>query len=558
MVRRIRAADLVQRHRAETGTLSSAAADLLAWTEAHRRFADAPMRVPAPLCDLYRDDSPYVVVMKGAQMGLSEWAINVALHTADTNRAGRGNSLYLQPGGENVGDFVQARVNPAIEQSSWLISRVRISGSTRDPDKIGLRRIGNGYTYWRTAGSRSGLKSIPIDTLILDEYDEMPEGTLALARHRLDSSTAPLVRILSTPTYPGAGIEPEYRAGDQRQYFLPCSGCAAWQYLEWERNVVDGERVCADCGGSLEATVAEAWEHEGVGEWRPTNPEGTHHSYQLSQLYRPNADLRVIAAALASSNETTAREARNQHLGLPYSPSGGQLSLEELRRISIAPFTFAEVAGIQGRWMGVDVGKKLHVWIEHYSERWNGNGQRYLVAALEVDDFRELDELMQRFRVETCVIDAHPDLHAARDFQARWPGQVYLADYVHGRLPVRVSHSGDPDPQRRYRVQVDRTGIMDAVAAGFRTGRVLFPSDAASIPGLFAQLQAPVRQLRPDANGNPRAVYDEGTRPDHFYHAAVYAELALTIDVNRVEHRTLSADEMIDLLGGAPWRRILY
>lgn len=32
--------------------------------------------------------------MKGAQLGVSEWAINFLLHTADTKRAGRGNGLW--------------------------------------------------------------------------------------------------------------------------------------------------------------------------------------------------------------------------------------------------------------------------------------------------------------------------------------------------------------------------------------------------------------------------------------------------------------------------------
>src|SRR5690606_20387807 len=112
--------------------------------------------------------------------------------------------------------------NPAIDQSPYLSTLVRASGATRDPDKVGLRRIGAGYTYWRTSGSRAGLKSVPADTLILDEYDEMPEGTLALARHRLDSSTEPQVRVLSTPTYVGAGIHQEYERGDQREFFILC------------------------------------------------------------------------------------------------------------------------------------------------------------------------------------------------------------------------------------------------------------------------------------------------------------------------------------------------
>ena len=344
-----------------------------------------------------------------------------------------------------------------------------------------------------------------------------PAGTLALAMHRLDSSTAPLVRILSTPTYPGAGIEPEYRAGDQRRFFIPCAACEVWQPLEWEKNVVeqDGQliRACVECRASLEDVVAEAWEREGFGEWRPTNPDAPHHSYQLGRLYRPTADLEAIAAALRSSNEATVQEAWNQHLGLPYSPVGGQLSLHELERICTGNFNVAEVAGIEGCWMGVDVGARLHVWIEHAADRRLGNDGRYLVAALEVDGFEQLDELMHRFGVSVCVIDAHPDFHAARQFQQRWWGRVYLADYVRGRLPLSVTHDDDFDVRRMYRVQIDRTGAMDQVADMVRAGYIRFPRDAASIPGLFAHLQA--RRARRTGYGPGRLRRCLGTfRPD--------------------------------------------
>src|SRR3546814_15385528 len=102
MVRRVRAADLVRRHHASTGQ-AELPRDLPAWTEAHRRFGEHPMRNPAPLRPLYRDDSPYGGVLKGAQMGLSEWALNVALPPAHTGRAGRGPAPSLHPGRQNAG-----------------------------------------------------------------------------------------------------------------------------------------------------------------------------------------------------------------------------------------------------------------------------------------------------------------------------------------------------------------------------------------------------------------------------------------------------------------------
>src|SRR5690606_27736874 len=143
-----------------------------------------------------------------------------------------------------------------------------------------------------------------------------------------------------------------YRAGDQRRFFIPCPECDTWQPLDWEKNIERYAdtllRVCVRCRESLEDVIVSAWDQAGVGEWRATNPDGRHHSYHLSRLYGPSADLEEIEEAVTSSNETTAREGTNQYLGLPYAPVGGQLSIEELQRCCVAPFTFGEVAGIQG------------------------------------------------------------------------------------------------------------------------------------------------------------------------------------------------------------------
>ena len=114
------------------------------WSQLRRTFNGIPMEIPGPLRSIYLDLAPRVVVMKGAQVGISEWAINLSLWTADIGHAGRGNALYIMPSGATVGDFVQARVNPAIQESDYLRQRIRPDGSTKDPDKVGLRRVGQG------------------------------------------------------------------------------------------------------------------------------------------------------------------------------------------------------------------------------------------------------------------------------------------------------------------------------------------------------------------------------------------------------------------------------
>lgn len=525
--------------------------DLLSWTERHRVIRGARMTIPGPLRALYADDTWFVVVMKGAQMGLSEYGINEMLHTADTRRAGRGNALFVQPTGDSiedfVEDFVEARVLPAFDESQYLESR------RGTPDNTGLIRLGDGFVYWRASGSTTNLKSVDADLVVLDEFDEMAPGVYELARHRLDSSTDPRMRILSTPTFPGTGIEPLFLAGDQRRFLLTCTRCSAEQDLDWERNVVDARRVCATCHASLEDVVAAAWAGQG-GRWHAGNPLAKYHSYHLSQLYRPRTDLRAVAAELADSSIHTRTQAVNQYLGEPFSPEGGQLSQEELTRVTRAPFDTREVAGIQDCWMGIDVGTRLHCVIRHRSDRWDGVVRNYVVAAVEVDTFDEAAALMHRFGVAVCVVDALPEVRAVFAFQQRFPGQVYAAHYVEGQAMAITS--GGQDPTQYYRLTLDRTVGMDTVAAEIRGGAVLFPSDAASIPGFFAHLKAPVRLIEPGANGIIRARYREGARPDHYFHAAVYAHYAQAIydylmEQRRTRYDSLSESEIQDRLAGA-------
>jgi hypothetical protein len=525
--------------------------DPLEWAERRRYFDGSRMRVPFPLRAIYTDTAPVVSVRKAAQMGFSEWAINLALWCADEGWAGRGNALYVLPGGEHVGDFVQARVTPAIQASAWLLSRIRADGDVKAPDKVGLRRIGRGHTYWRTGGSRAGLRTVDADVVILDEFDEMPAWVVSMAQHRLDSSANGLIRYLGTPTLAGSGIDARFREGDQRHFEIRCRTCETWQALEWDRNVevagdpaaVDASAaiVCVDCRDDLAAVIRSAWETGEGGRWRAYAPENEHlaHSYHLSHLYRPGADLLAIARALGSNDPSVRQEAHNQSLGMPYEEAGQRLGLGELRRLAVEPSTMDALTGTVDCIMGVDVGARLHVWIEAML-----NGLPTLVRAVEVDRWEDVARLMDTYDVGTCVVDSRPELHAAEDFARAHVGRVFLADYVEGQWPIKWTDeyteggAAVTNPRERWRVKADRTAAIDAFV-GMLRGRgntvigwqptYAFPVDAEAVPGLFAMLRAAERRIVERADGRQRAIWSEGSRPDHYLHAGVYASLAREI-----------------------------
>ena len=66
--------------------------------------------------------------------------------------------------------------------------------------------------------------------------------------------------------------------------------------------------------------------------------------------------------------------------------------------------------------MGVDTGRELHVVIAKRIK----NSEKHQIVYIGVHhSYAELDELMKRFNVWLCVIDALPDIHATREFAKR-------------------------------------------------------------------------------------------------------------------------------------------
>ena len=70
---------------------------LLSWTLAYRYIRGKPMRLPPALHEIYRDDHPFIVIQKAAQVFITEYLINVGLWVCETCQGDRGNALYVMP-----------------------------------------------------------------------------------------------------------------------------------------------------------------------------------------------------------------------------------------------------------------------------------------------------------------------------------------------------------------------------------------------------------------------------------------------------------------------------
>ncbi len=76
-----------------------------------------------------------------------------------------------------------------------------------------------------------------------------------------------------------------------------------------------------------------------------------------------------------------------------------------------------------------------------------------------------------------------------------------------------------------------------------RTNRL--PSNIRNIEHYFEHMKAPARLYKKDEKGNEYAIFVEGNKPDHYFHAEVYDEIAVNIIKQILEDNSQGQEEII-------------
>lgn len=287
-----------------------AAVTVSEWADQHRVLSSKASAEPG----LWRTDrTPYlreimdslssystveaVAVMKGAQIGMSEAGLNFVGYCIHHSP---GPALYVMPTVETVKRISRTRLDPMIEASPALQERIPPARSRDSSNTMFSKEFLGGVLILTGANSASGLRSMPIRFLVLDEVDAYPlnadgEGDpVNLAIKRTDTFLRRKIFMLSTPGLKGySRIGKAFREGDQRYFNVTCDACGHQQPIRWgDIKWPKGEPhkavfACSECGH-------EHAEHRkgdllANGEWVPTaEPKRVGlRSYHLSSLYSP-------------------------------------------------------------------------------------------------------------------------------------------------------------------------------------------------------------------------------------------------------------------------------
>ena len=457
---------------------------------------------------IYDDTAPHIVLSKAAQIGGTTWAILRSIHAC---RSGL-NVVYYFPTKTDVLEFSKSRVGPLLADNPFLAKVMT------DTDTAGLKRIGGAHLYLRGMQSTVGLKSVPADMLVFDELDETTPESKKLAQERLAHSDYKRIIELSNPSLPDYGIDESYQVSDQRHWTMKCSSCGAWTALEKEFPKKLGEevriilpredgtfyRACPKCQAELDVDQ---------GGWVADYPDRSIHGYRISQLF----SCKVDPGEILKEYRTTRFPDRfyNLKIGVPWADLERRLDVASVLSLCtdqpLLGKTDTECS------MGVDTGKELHVVILRPEKDWETH---HLVHLAVCQDFTELDVLMQRFKIDRCVIDGLPETHATRSFATRHRGRVFMNFFNEHQRGAAAWN------QQAQTVQVNRTEAIDASRAAVRGKRLTLPRQGPHID-LFAQhMAADAKVLDEDEKTGVKKFRYIKTGENHFSFAFTYAWMA--------------------------------
>lgn len=486
------------------------------------------------LYELYKniDKYPKMVVEKSVQCGLSELFI-IQSHV-EAGEMGL-TVMYVLPKYELRNRFVNNRIykiHKRIPHYSYLVFQAETK-----VHRTSLMHFGSGTLAYVGSNVEDEFIEIPVDSAYIDEKDRCNLSNLNYLPDRLTASPYQFQREISNPTTEGFGIDERYQESTQGQWMLKCPKCGQWFVPDFFRHVVrevgsnlykprdpDADpdpfsnqeiNLIHDCGGSVDRLQRGEWVHQFESrEWA-----GFRVSKIVARLNK-KATLRELYRKWSKSvgNDLKTQVFMNSDLGLPYSSRGAKITrgmLNDCQRGYEWPVR--TVRPDRPRFMGVDVGDKLHVVMRERMRTDDGYVMP-LLGTWTLPGFNQLAQLLREWKPKCVVIDALPEIHKVMDLKEDF-GQVWSSRFQNDATALSVHKD-------KRELRMDRTAILDYVRQGFESQTLWLPMQSESVDdgAYYEHLLASTRILEANEEHpeKSRFVWREGSKPDHYFLAEAY------------------------------------
>ena len=452
------------------------------------------------LIDIYDDWTPVQTVRKASQVGFSTMEI---LKSFWAMRYRRWNIIYLLPTFSDVSQFVPSKVNAIIGHNPIL------QEWTKDKDTILQKKVGDNFIYYRgTQSSKSEKEMIEsgvgimfsADLEVIDESDRCTQKMLEQYESRLDASDYKGKWYFSNPSHPNTLSQKLWEKSDQKHWFVRCSHCGEWQYLEWPDSIKDGKFVCKKCG--REITDEDRINGEWIRKYNNRDISG----YWISQMIAPWH----TAEEISQQAETKSKDYfYNFVLGLPY--RGGDVAIDRDLILKCIDYEMPNL--LQNNVLGVDVGLKKHYVL--------GNHQGIFKVG-EVDDWEDIELLIRKYDVRVAVFDALPDLTAPRKLQQKYLGIVWLSYF---KKEIRKADYVTWD-KKSHTVYSDRGKMLGLLVDEYADKKIRFQMKPEELLKFIEHWKSVYKRKETNQLGMEQEIWDTDGE-DHYCFANIYWRLAL-------------------------------
>lgn len=418
------------------------------------------MRKHKFLFEIFRDFSKEIVVMKGAQVGMSNTAVDKMFWVAETKKL---DIIYTLPTFEDVRDFVSGKVDRIIDNNESL------QKSVQDRDNVTQKKVGNSMIYFRGTYTEKAAQMIPADLLIHDEIDTSKAEVINSYDSRLQHSDYKWKWIFSHPSVSNFGVHSHWLNSDQKHWVVTCKKCEARQYLEFPRSIkwltkeddpaCKASFVCKKCGEVLDDDTRID------GEWvKFADSEVS--GYWIPLLICPWVSATDIVRKYYLAKYTGHSSIPyfyNKVLGLPYDGNENTLSKDSFMRA----VSTRQKTDIVGRVIiGLDVGKMLHYVVG------DSEGIFYYDEVLaDESGWKQIEGLLQKYSDSILMVDSMPDMYNPQRMKEMYPGRVFTCSFQKSKESRVVRFATGED---HATVTIDKDKMLDMLQSEIKDKRLLF------------------------------------------------------------------------------------
>lgn len=497
------------------------------------------------------DPSQEIVIIKSAQLGISEMSLRMALALVmvmpDSFSVG-----YVFPTAGFSSQYSKTRFQPIVNSSPLL----RSSMSTDDLSSAEVTSFGPGrQIYFKGASAGNSAISTSLDAVLFDEFSFMDQSVAGDYTSRLIHSKHKIKVKLSTPTWPGDPISSAFQASRRWRNFCRCQHCNEAFYPNYyDHVVIPGfdkhlDEVTADnlhTVDYLNAKVVCPRCHKPVNlgpqhrEWVCENPSENYLAtgYKLSPFDAPNV-ISVPYLVEASTSYANKAKFRQFNLGEPAVDAESGLTEEDLEKVGVE----GNGSPYSSHCMGIDLGL-----VCHFAVGGVGADQKLGVVHYErvpLARFRERYwALKAKHRVTVTVSDQQPYVDLILSLSAE-DYNLFSAMYVARQglelFEVKTQEADYSEAMGALRqVQVNRNALFDQILVEVREDRIWFRKlqDWELMKVHMQDMKRASAALR---NGEFTSTWQKSAKgADHYMHSVGYLFIASRMRGIAAGHSTLN------------------